>query len=124
MKLADRKIRNLATSRGVSLSNVLRAAGVSRTAYYSLLRQNTLLPKSVHALAHTLGVRPGELVLDDTTAAEQLALVRLREAKRICAKSRRASFDNVWHTLCLLESAPAERLERSLIRGRAGTVQR
>ena len=51
-------------------------------------------------------------------------LALLREAKGICARHPRASFDNVWHTLCLLELTPEERLNRSLIRGRAATVQR
>jgi hypothetical protein len=124
VKLADEKIRCLASKRGKSLSCVLRDSGVSRTAYYSLAGRDTVLPKSIHALAHALGVRPSELVSDDRTEAEEHALVRLREARKICARNPRASFDNVWHTLCLLQSPSEERLNRSLIRGRAAAVQR
>lgn len=124
MKLADEKIRRLVADRGKSLSCVLRDSGVSRTAYYSLAGRETVLPKSIHALAHALGVRPSDLVLDDRTEEEERALVRLREARKICARHPRASFDNVWHTLSLLDCSPEERLNRSLIRGRAGAVQR
>ena len=124
MKLADDKIRRLATSRGKSLSCVLRDSGVSRTAYYSLAGRETVLPKSIHALAHALGVRPSDLVLDDRTEAEERALVRQREARKICARDHRVSFDNVWHTLSLLDCSPEERLNGSLIRGRAATIQR
>ena len=35
-----------------------------------------------------------------------------------------ADRDNVRHTLILLEQAPFERLQRSLIRGRSATVRR
>ena len=124
MKLDDSRIRRLASRSGKSLSCVLRDSGVSRTAYYSLAGRETVLPKSIHALAHALGVRPADLVLDDRTKEEERVLVRLREARKICARHPRASFDNVWHTLSLLDCSPEERLNGSLIRGRAATVQR
>jgi len=43
----------------------------------------------------------------------------LSEARRIHARNPRSSFENIWHTLWLLEITPAERLRRSLIRGRS-----
>jgi lambda repressor-like predicted transcriptional regulator len=124
VRIAKEKIAELASARGYSLSRLLRESGVSRTAYYSLVGRDTILPKSVHAIAGTLGVRPREIVSDDAGEDHERALVLLREAKKICAADREASFENVWHTLCLLESPPADRLNRSLIRGRAGTVYR
>jgi hypothetical protein len=52
------------------------------------------------------------------------ALERRRKALAVCAAEPQASFENVWHTLILLELAPIERLNRSLIRGRATAIQR
>ena len=48
----------------------------------------------------------------------------LREARRIHARNPECSFDNIWHTLWLLEVSPAERLHRSLIRGHAVSPHR
>jgi transcriptional regulator with XRE-family HTH domain len=124
MKLADHTIRRLAAKKGLSLSQLLADSRVSRTAYYSLARQPTVLPKSIHALAHTLGVRPLALVVRDQDPAEERAVVRMREIQRIQKRHPTASFDNLWHTLCLLEQPPLERLNRSLTRGRASTVYR
>ena len=45
-------------------------------------------------------------------------------ARRICAECPEASFENVWHTLALLEMEPIERLNRSLTRGRATAIRR
>ena len=42
----------------------------------------------------------------------------MREARRIRARNRRSEFENLWHTLNLLELPPTERLVRSLVRGR------
>jgi hypothetical protein len=47
----------------------------------------------------------------------------LREAGDICKAEPAASFENVWHTLLLLEREPAERLNMGLMRGRHSTVQ-
>lgn len=43
---------------GLSLAETLGEAGVSRTAYYSLLRNESVLPASLLALADRLGVPP------------------------------------------------------------------
>jgi hypothetical protein len=56
--------------------------------------------------------------------ARARAFERRRKALAICAAEPEASFENVWHALILLELAPIERLNRSLIRGRATAVQR
>jgi hypothetical protein len=60
----------------------------------------------------------------DTADARNRALARLEEARQICAAEPDASFENVWHTLILLELSPIERLNRGLLRGRAIAVQR
>ena len=62
----------------------------------------------------------------DPAAVDALerARVRLRAAQAICAAEPQASFENVWHTLILLEESPVDRLNRSLVRGRATAIQR
>lgn len=57
-------------------------------------------------------------VVDDQTAR------RIQEVRAICAANPLASFENVWHTLTLLDLPPIERLNRSLLRGRPIPVHR
>ena len=52
------------------------------------------------------------------------ALARLERARAICEAEPDATFENVWHALLLLEDDPRDRLNRSLIRGRAAAIQR
>jgi transcriptional regulator with XRE-family HTH domain len=114
-------IRSRCEARGVPLTRVLLDAGVSRTAYYSLLRRESVLPKTVLRLALALGASPSEL-LDESALEEHRAQRRLREARRIAAGKPASAFENVWHTLTLLEEPPLARLNRALRRGRAGTL--
>jgi hypothetical protein len=124
MKLARGKVGTLARERGFTLTEALRRAGVSRNAFYHLARRPTVVPRSVEALGAALGV-PSAALLDDTPPSpEARAAVLLSEARRIQAHNPQSSFDNIWHTLWLLEAAPVERLRRSLIRGRPSTLHR
>jgi hypothetical protein len=118
MKLSSDLIREHCSRRGLTLGSLLKEAGVSRTAYYSLVRKSSVLPGSVTAIASTLGVSPSE-ILESSPLSEQEAQVRLREARKILRQHPNASFENVWHTLVLLDETPLERLRRSLLRGRA-----
>lgn len=115
-------VRDLARQQGLSLGEALRRAGVSRTAFYSLARRPTALPGTITSLASALGVAPTRLLQEDEGSSRSQALVR--EARRIHARNRGVEFENVWHTLNLLELAPAERLVRSLVRGRTKPVHR
>jgi transcriptional regulator with XRE-family HTH domain len=116
MRVATDKIRRLARRRGLTLSALLARAGVSRNAYYSLARRSSVLPKTLGSLARTLGVSESEL-LDEVP----LSVVT---ARRICAENPAIAFENAWHVLAMLEMKPTERLNRSLIRGRATAVHR
>ena len=124
MKLSHANIRRYCRRKGSSLSTMLLDAGVSRTAYYSLVRRSSVLPRSIHAMADALGVDVSDLLEEAhvTTAATAGRLVE--EANRIVERYPRASFENVWHTLMLLREPPSERLNRSLRRGRAVAVHR
>ncbi len=118
MKLDADRIRRRCARRGSSLQALLDDAGVSRTAYYSLVRKDSVLPHSVRSLAGTLGVRPSALLVE-VGPEEWRARALLRKAQRIVLRNPGTSFENVWHTLVLLEEEPEERLRRSLLRGRA-----
>jgi hypothetical protein len=124
MRLDSDRIHDLARDRGYSLAGLLRSAGISRTAYYSLARRSSVVPGTVRALARTLGIPARELVRDDDDVTIDRGNRRLAEARAICRGAPGASFDDVWHTLCLLDLSPIERLTRSLIRGRARPLHR
>jgi transcriptional regulator with XRE-family HTH domain len=121
MRLDAEAIRRRCEARGIPLSRVLRDAGVSRTAYYSLNRRESVLPKTVLRLAAALDA-PASQLLDESLSEERRARRRVEAAKRIAGKSSGPSFENVWHTLALLDEPPSERLNRALRRGRAGTL--
>jgi transcriptional regulator with XRE-family HTH domain len=121
VKLDADAVRRRCQARGVPLTRALREAGVSRTAYYSLLRRDSVLPKTVLRLASALGASPSEL-LDERALEERRARRRLREARRIAEAKPGAAFETVWHTLILLDEPPLARLNRALRRGRTRTV--
>ena len=117
MRLSPDRIRSLCHSRGTTLTALLRDAAVSRTAYYSLARKQSVLPSSLIALAAALGVREDEL-LETRSRDETRTQARLNEARRVLSRHPAATFENVWHALILLDLPPVERLRRSLVRGR------
>lgn len=121
MKLSAVRIHLLCAKRGLSLQGFLEAAGVSRTAYYSLARRRSVLPRSLHAMARMLDVAPSALLEEEPPAAAR-ARELLEEARSILAQTPQATFENVWHTLALLDEPPIERLRRSLLRGRSADI--
>jgi hypothetical protein len=60
----------------------------------------------------------------DTANARRWALRLSARVARVLAAHPHADPDNVRHTLILLEQPPLERLQRSLIRGRATAILR
>jgi len=123
MRLSGDKVKKICRQRGLRLKDALEGAGVSRTAYYSLQRKDSVLPKSLLALAHFLDVEPVEL-LDKAVGPGLRARLLLRQVDRILAAHPEADRENVLHTLLMLEDSPAERLERGLARGRALDLHR
>jgi hypothetical protein len=124
VRLDGEKIRSLARERGLTLTEALRRADVSRNAFYHLARQPTVLPRSIHALGEVLGVPASEMVEHDAPFRDNRAAALLREARRVHARYPESSFENIWHTLWLLELSPLERLQRSLIRGKPAAPHR
>jgi transcriptional regulator with XRE-family HTH domain len=117
MRLSAERIRALCAERSVTLTEMLERASVSRTAYYALVRKQSVLPGTVRAIADELGVEPSKILVQ-ADPPERRAQVLLRLAKKVIRSHPQASFENVWHTLMLLEEPPIERLKRSLQRGR------
>ena len=124
MRLAREKVRLLARERGLTLTEALRRAKVSRNAFYHLTRRPTVVPRSIHALGAALGVRDSALLDETPPPPDERVAVLLAEARRIHRRRPRSSFENIWHTLWLLEASPAERLHRSLVRGRSASPDR
>jgi transcriptional regulator with XRE-family HTH domain len=117
MRLDSDRVKKLCKKRDLTLLALLDRAAVSRTAYYSLARKPSVLPASVRAIAGELGVAPSA-ILEEAPPAEWRTRALLRRATRVLEHHPQASFENVWHTLVLLEEPPVERLRRSLLRGR------
>jgi len=117
MRLDHEETMRIAREQGRTLTEVLERAGVSRTAYYSLRRRDSLLPRTIRELARELRIEPERLLRKAPT--ELTYERRLDRAREICERFPEADFDNVWHTLTLLDLPPVERLRRSLRRGRA-----
>lgn len=124
VRVALDKVRRLAQERGLPLTEALQRAGVSRNAFYHLARRPTVIPRSVSAMATVLGVPVAALLDDSPPSIAERADALLSEARAIHARHRSASFDNIWHTLWLLEVPPVERLRRSLTRGRPTALHR
>lgn len=122
MRLLHSKVLDLCRERGMTVSDALDRAAVSRNAYYSLVRKPSVLPNSIEALAEALGVPPSEL-LEETRSAAAKANEMAIEVERIVRQHRGVDRDNVRHTLLLLDEEPISRLRRALRRGRRNHFQ-
>jgi transcriptional regulator with XRE-family HTH domain len=118
MKLSGTRVKDLCEKRGFGLNDLLSEAGVSRTAYYSLTRKDSVLPKSVRAIARQLNVRPSSF-LEEENRAEQRALAVMTNVQAIMRDHPTLNPDNVRHTLLLLHEKPIDRLRRALLRAQA-----
>ena len=116
------RIKSLCAERDISLQELLRRAGVSPNTYYTLARHESVLPKSILAVARCLNVSPSDLLTEDTPHIEQAKLL-LSKVDSIVNRHRNIDRDNVRHTLLLLEEKPIDRLRRALIRGRRPDIQ-
>lgn len=118
MKLLGTRVKDFCGKRGIGLNDLLRRAGVSRTAYYSLARKDSVLPKSIRAIARQLNVRPSAF-LEEENRTEQRALAVMANVQAIMHKHPALNPDNVRHTLLLLHEKPIDRLRRALLRAQA-----
>lgn len=105
----------------MALGDLLREAGVSRTAYYSLARKDSVLPKSLEAIARQLNISPADF-LEDNRRIEAEARALLARAGQMAQAHPGADFDTIRHTLILLKMEPIERLRRALLRAQTANI--
>lgn len=115
MKLNTGRLKEICERRQMTLDKLLRNAGVSRNAYYTLARKTSVLPRSIRLLADSLNV-PASAFLDETPAPSERTRTLARQVDKIAGGNKRISRDNVRHSLLLLEEKPFDRLRRSLLR--------
>ncbi len=118
MKLSLKKIETLCGKRNMNTGEMLDCANVSRNAFYSLARKKSVVPRSVVRLADYLGVSVSDLLEETPTPAERIRNIIL-ETERVLKKHNDADYDNVRHTLLLLDEKPIDRLRRAIRRGRS-----
>jgi len=116
MRLSSQKIKQLCRQRGYQLKDLLEKAGVSRTAYYSLVRKESVLPHSIVRLAQTLEVKAGNFLEDENSKLFKINRLR-KQLDRVLKKYPYSDPENIWHTLLLLEKRPIDRLRQGLLRG-------
>lgn len=122
MKVSIEKVGYRCRREGLGIGEMLREAGVSRNAFYSLARKEYVVPSSIVRVAERLGVPVSDLLEEtDTPAARMRSL--FAEAKRVARRYPEVDEDNVRHTLILLAEKPIERLRRALRRGRYADIR-
>jgi hypothetical protein len=117
MKISLRKVESLCQQQGTSIGQMLRDAGVSRNAFYTLARKDAVVPQSLIRISECLGAAVSAL-LDDVLTPTQRMKRLVAESDRISKGRSGVDRDNIRHTLLLLEEKPIERLRRALRRGR------
>lgn len=115
MRIDPVRIKALCRRQGISLNELLKRSGVSKTAYYSLTRRGIVIPKSLLRLCKTLGTEATAL-LDSLDKEAIKDLVLKEELSLLLRRYTSANRENLWHTLLLLEENPVNRLNRALKR--------
>ena len=72
MKLSLEKVKLLCYQQDTTLGSMLREAGVSRNAFYTLARNEAVVPQSILQVAARLDVPVSELLTDTVPPAERM----------------------------------------------------
>lgn len=123
MRIDAAKLRKIARSQSLSLNALLNKSKVSKSAFYHLLRKESVLPASLCSIAAALAIRPGQFLTEKNPHVEKIRRV-LTMTDRIVAADRSLDPENVRLTLLLLEESPIQRLRRSLLRARSIDLHR
>ena len=118
MRISKHKVEQECRRRGLNIGEMLREAGVSRNAFYSLARKEHIVPPSLIRIAEHLGISVSALLVETDTPVARIKSVAA-ESKRISKRHPGVDRDNIRHTLLLLNEKPFERLRRALRRGRS-----
>jgi transcriptional regulator with XRE-family HTH domain len=103
--------------RHLNIREMLREAGVSRNAFYSLARKDYVVPSSLILIAERLHISVSALLEETDTPAERMKSV-IAESEHISKRYPGIDRDTIRHTLLLLSEKPVERLRRALRRAR------
>lgn len=117
MKLSLSKVERECRRKDLNIGEMLREAGVSRNAFYSLARKDYVVPLSLILIAERLHISVSALLEETDTPAERMKSV-IAESERISKRYPGVDPDTIRHTLLLLSEKPVERLRRALRRGR------
>ncbi|MFO7535427.1 MAG: hypothetical protein R6X19_07055 [Kiritimatiellia bacterium] len=123
MRIQLDNVKQLCRERRIHLRELLSEAGVSRTAYYSLTRKVSVLPKSVCRIAKSLNVSPLRFLEDSSGPVRRIRELRER-TDAICRQNPSADRDVVFRTLMNLDLPPVKRLRKALTRGRQAHLHR
>jgi transcriptional regulator with XRE-family HTH domain len=123
MRIDSTNLKQLCRTKRIRLQALLKEAGVSRTAYYSLTRKESVLPKSVCRIAQRLGVSPLRFLNDPSDSVKRIRELQI-QTDTICRRYPECDRDVVFRTLMNLDLPPIERLRKALIRGRQPHLQR
>jgi len=123
MRIDVNKLRVLCQKRGQSLRCMLKQAGVSPNAFYTLARKRSILPKSLQAIAACLNSRARAFLRDNPTAEEETRKLE-SEVTYIVRANKIHDRENVRHALLLAKESPVTRLRRALTRGQAPRERR
>ena len=115
MRIAEDRLKRLCKAKGITIKKLLDDSGVSKNAFYSLARKNSILPRSITAIADSLNVCPSEF-LDEPASALQRRQELYAKSQAIAEQYDDVDPDNIVHTLLLLDEKPIERLRRALTR--------
>jgi len=117
MKISMDKVEYECRRRDLNIGEMLREAGVSRNAFYSLARKDYVVPSSLILIAERLHISVSALLEETDTPTERMKSLAT-ESERISKRNPGVDRDNIRHTLLLLNEKPVERLRRALRRGR------
>jgi len=123
MKIDLEKLKSLSTEHGCTISALLDSAGVSRNAFYSLTRRESVLPGSIRAIADYLKIPPSTFLIDEGSLVQK-GIALQKRVEEIALRHREADRDTIRHTLILLQEEPVERLRRALRRAGNIDIQR
>ncbi len=123
MRISLEVIKDKCHQQKITLSALFKQAGVSRNAFYTLAREEFILPKSIRAIAKSLNISPSEFLTEDDREMEKMKLL-LKEVDDIARKYKNIDRDNIRHTLLLMREPPIENLRRALTRGQRQHIHR
>ncbi|MEK7309067.1 MAG: helix-turn-helix domain-containing protein, partial [Nitrospirota bacterium] len=75
MRISLEVIKDKCRQQKITFSELLKQAGVSRNAFYTLAREDSVLPKSIRAIAKSLNISPSEFVTEDNQEMEKMKLL-------------------------------------------------